>query len=64
MPKQQIVLQQKTTTMDVKPSISVDEIAAQIFIKSYMDTAGLITEHLAVRAYEAADAFMSVASQR
>ena len=64
MAKQNMVPQQKSTTMDSQPSISVDEIAAQIFIKSYMDTAGRTADHLAVKAYEAAEAFASVASQR
>lgn len=61
---QTMVPQSKSTTMDAQPSISVDDIAAQIFIKSYMDTAGRTAEHLALNAYEAAEAFASVASQR
>ena len=64
MAKQNMVPQASATTMDVKPSVDVDAIAAQIFIKSYMDTAGKTADHLAVKAYEAAEAFASVASQR
>lgn len=64
MAKHHMVPQASATTMDVKPSVNVDDIAAQIFIKSYMDTAGRTADHLAVKAYEAAEAFAAVASQR
>lgn len=45
-------------------SVSVEEIAAQIFIKTYMDTAGKTVEHLASRSFEAAEAFVAVANSR
>lgn len=45
-------------------SVSVEDRAFEIFVKTYMDTAGKTTEFLANRAFEVAEAFVEVANKR
>jgi len=55
---------QKPSVADCsRPIISVDDLAAQLFLKLFMDH-GRTPEYLAGRAYEAAEAFVSVAQSR
>ena len=67
MAKQQTMtpLREKMQTMDVKaPLPDVHHVALEIFVKSYMDTAGKTIEHLAGKSYEAAEVFCEVARNR
>lgn len=45
-------------------SVTVDEVAMQIFIKTYMDTASYDSEHLTNKAFDAAEKFVEVAKSR
>ena len=45
-------------------SVTIEEVAMQIFVKSYMDTAGKTKIHLAEKSFEAAEAFVQVANSR
>lgn len=45
-------------------AISVDDIASQLFCKLYLDNSGRTPEHIAARAYEAAEAFVEYSKTR
>lgn len=55
---------QRTIEPATSPSRSLDDDAFQIFVKLFMDSAGRTPQHLAERAFEAAEAFAEVASKR
>ena len=59
---------QRTNGNTIEPvasqSRSLDDDAFQIFVKLFMDSAGRTPQHLAERAFEAAEAFAEVAEKR
>ncbi len=42
-------------------SVTVEQVAVQIFVKLYMDTAGRTPIHIAEQSFKAAEAFVDVA---
>lgn len=59
---------QRANSSTIEPVISqarsLDDDAFQIFVKLFMDSAGRTPQHLAERAFEAAEAFAEVAEKR
>lgn len=45
-------------------SITVEEVALQLFSRIYMETAGRTSKHLAKSAFDAAEVFIEVAESR